>query len=142
MQLNTSSRVADRFWGVFAVFMKVLVAEDEPLIRLGMTLVIEEAGYQVVEVGNTDDALRAIESEGDVGLLLTDVDMPGSMDGIRLAHTVRRRWPTIQLIVVSGKVGVRAGELPEGARFLSKPYQEPKLLETVKALSEAGRAKP
>ena len=142
MQLNTSSRVADRFWGVFAVFMKVLVAEDEPLIRLGMTLVIEEAGYQVVEVGNTDDALRAIESEGDVGLLLTDVDMPGSMDGIRLAHTVRHRWPTIQLIVVSGKVGVKPGELPEGARFLSKPYQGPKLLETVKVLTEAGRAKP
>src|SRR5665213_3671880 len=105
MQLNASPRVDERFWGVFAVFMKVLVAEDEPLIRLGMAMVIEEAGYQVVEVGNTDDALRAIEAEGDVGLLLTDVDMPGSMDGIRLAHVVRRRWPSIQLIVISGKVG-------------------------------------
>ena len=123
--------------------MKVLVAEDEPLIRVGMALVIEEAGYQVVEAGNADDALRAIETEGDVGLLLTDVDMPGgSMDGIRLAHLVRGRWPQIKLIVISGKVGVKPGELPEGARFLSKPYPEPKLLETVKVLAETGEAAP
>ena len=122
--------------------MKVLVAEDEPLIRVGMALVIEEAGYQVVEAGNTDDALKAIEVEGDVGLLLTDVDMPGSMDGIRLAHAVRNRWPSIRLLVISGKVGVRPGELPEGALFLSKPYQEPKLLDTLRLLTAAGKDAP
>src|SRR5665213_1585482 len=111
MQLNASPRVDERFWGVFAVFMKVLVAEDEPLIRLGMAMVIEEAGYQVVEVGNTDDALRAIEAEGDVGLLLTDVDMPGSMDGIRLAHVVRRRWPPAPHHVREADAIHRAGHI-------------------------------
>jgi len=92
----------------------------------------------VVEAGNTDDALRAIEAEGDIALLLTDVDMPGSMDGIRLAHAVRGRWPSIGLIVISGKIGVKPGELPNGARFLAKPYQEPTLLATLKLLTGGG----
>ena len=143
MQLKCTSCVRNQFWGVLRYLsMKILVAEDEPLIRVGMAVVIEDAGYKVVEAGNTDDALHAIETEGDVALLLTDVDMPGSMDGVGLAHVVRSRWPQIKLIVISGKVGVKPGELPEGARFLSKPYQDPKLLETLRVLTEDGSAGP
>ena len=114
--------------------MKILVVEDEPLIRLGLASVIEEAGYEVVEASNATEAIRVLEADRTVGLVLTDVDMPGGMDGIRLAHYVRRLWPPIQLIVISGKVGVKPGELPVGARFIGKPYQEPQLLGLVHSL--------
>jgi CheY-like chemotaxis protein len=118
--------------------MKILVVEDEPLIRLGMASAIEEAGYEVVEAINADDAIVRLEQHKDVGLVLTDVDMPGSMDGIRLAHYVRHRWPPMHLVVVSGKVGVKPGELPAGAKFLSKPYQDPVLINLVDAMITAG----
>lgn len=114
--------------------MKVLVVEDEPLIRLGLASVIEEAGYEVAEAANAGEAIRALERDRTVSLVLTDVDMPGGMDGIRLAHYVRDRWPPVQLIVISGKVGLKPGELPTGARFVSKPYQEPQLLGLVQAM--------
>ena len=114
--------------------MTVLVVEDEPLIRLGLASAIEEAGYEVAEAANASEAILVLESARGVRLVLTDVDMPGGMDGIRLAHYVRDRWSPVQLIVISGKVGVRPGELPPGARFVSKPYQEPQLLGLVQAM--------
>lgn len=111
--------------------MKILVVEDEPLIRLGLASVIEDAGYEVVEAASADEAIRRLEANREIRLVLTDVDMPGSMDGIQLANYVRGRWPPIRLIVISGKVGVKPGELPPGARFMSKPYQEPALMQLV-----------
>jgi CheY-like chemotaxis protein len=118
--------------------MKILVVEDEPLIRLGLVSAVEDAGYAVVEAANADDAIRRIAAEGDIRLVVTDVDMPGSMDGIRLAHYVRGRWPPIQLLVISGKVGVVPGQLPAGVRFMSKPYQEPHLLNVIETLMSSG----
>jgi two-component system, response regulator PdtaR len=118
--------------------MKILVVEDEPLIRLGLAIAVEDAGYDVVEAANADEAIRRLETEGDVRLVVTDVDMPGSMDGIRLAHYVRRRWPPIHLLVISGKVGILSGQLPAGARFMGKPYQEPHLLNVIETLMSAG----
>ena len=117
--------------------MKILVVEDEPLIRLGLASVLEEAGYEVVEAANATDAIKALEADLTVRLVLTDVDMPGGMDGIRLAHYVRDRWPPIQLIVVSGKVGVQAAQLPVGAKFMGKPYHEPTLLSLLQSLTSA-----
>ena len=114
--------------------MKILVVEDEPLIRLGLASTIEDAGYEVVEAASADEAIRKLEQIEDVRLVLTDVDMPGSMDGIRLAHYVNRRWPPIRLVVISGKVGVKPNELPAGARFMAKPYQEPALINMVEAM--------
>jgi CheY-like chemotaxis protein len=119
-------------WG-----MKVLIVEDEPLIRLGLATAVEEAGYDVVEAANASEALRRLEADPDIRLLLTDVDMPGGMDGIALAHYVRDRWPPVRLIVISGKVGVKPGQLPSGARFVSKPYQEPALLSIMQTLLAA-----
>lgn len=115
--------------------MRVLIVEDEPLIRLGLATAVEEAGYEVVEAGNATEAIRRLEADPQIRLLLTDVDMPGGMDGIALAHHVRDRWPPVRLIVISGKVGVRPGQLPSGARFVSKPYQEPALLAMVAAMT-------
>lgn len=118
--------------------MKVLVVEDEPIIRLGIVLSIEDAGYSVIEAASADEAISRLSADDEVRVVVTDVDMPGSMDGIRLAHYVRNHWPPMQVLVISGKVGVRPGELPEGVRFMSKPYQEPNLLRTIEALAVAG----
>lgn len=118
--------------------MKIMVVEDEPLIRLGLASMIEDAGYEVVEASSADDAIRVLEQNDQVRLVVTDVDMPGSMDGIRLAHYVSRRWPPIRLMVISGKVGVTSGQLPQGARFMSKPYQEPLLIRQIETLLGTG----
>lgn len=115
--------------------MKVLVVEDEPIIRLGIVSSIEEAGHTVIDVASADEAVRRLAVEEGVGVIVTDVDMPGSMDGIALAHYAHERWPTVGLIVISGKVGVVPNQLPSGARFMSKPYQEPQLLSTIDALA-------
>lgn len=120
--------------------MKILVVEDEPLIRLGIVSLIEEEGYDAREAGSAADAIRAIEQDPDIRLVITDVDMPGSMDGVRLAHFVRDRWPPIQLIVISGKVDASVAQLPPGARFFSKPYPETSLLSAVRELSGMGGA--
>jgi len=118
--------------------MKVLVVEDEPIIRLGIVSSIEDAGYAVIEAANADEAISRLQANSEVSVIVTDVDMPGSMNGIRLAHYVKRRWPPIQLLVISGKVGVTSGELPEGVRFMSKPFQEPQLISAIESLAGAG----
>ena len=125
-------------FGVLCISMKVLVVEDEPLIRLGLASTIEDAGYEVVEAVSADDAIRRLEQTEGIELVLTDVDMPGSMDGIRLAHYVNRRWPPIRLVVISGKVGLTPGQLPAGARFMTKPYQEPALINMVETMMGSG----
>lgn len=119
--------------------MKILVVEDEPLIRLGLTSLVQDYGHQAVEARDADEAIRLLDRDAEVRLVITDVDMPGSMDGIRLAHYVRQKWPPIHLIVISGKVGVTPGELPLGARFMAKPYQEPALVGLIEALAAGGR---
>ena len=121
--------------GVEARSMKILVVEDEPLIRIGLASLVEEAGYEALEAGGADEAIRIIERHPEVRIIITDVDMPGGMDGIRLAHFVRGRWPPIQLIVISGKVDIGTSLLPEGARFFAKPCPETALLAAVRELS-------
>ena len=85
-----------------------------------------------------DEAVRRLTTTGDYAVMVTDVDMPGSMNGIQLAHYVRDRWPGIQILVISGKVGVAPSQLPPGALFMSKPYQEPRLIRTIETLAAQG----
>ena len=122
--------------------MKILVVEDEPLIRLGLVSVIEEAGFVVLEAPNADAAIRLLEADSTIRMVVTDVDMPGSMDGIKLARYVRNKWPPIKLVVISGKVGVKPGELPEGARFMGKPYQETALVRMLQTMFSADGDRP
>lgn len=100
----------------------VLVVEDEHLLRLNAAQMIEDAGYEVIEASNADEAIQILESRTDIRIVFTDINMPGSMDGIKLANAVRDRWPPIRLIVTSGKVALRPGDIPVDGRFLSKPY--------------------
>ena len=99
----------------------ILIVEDDNLQMLLAFDMVEEAGFVAVTACDADEAVAILETRSDIVLMLTDINMPGSMDGLKLAHAVRSRWPPIKIIVVSGR-GL-ASELPKDVRFLAKPYQ-------------------
>ena len=92
----------------------------------------KRAGYEVISAFNADQAIEILESRDDIKLIFTDVDMPGSMDGLKLAAAVRHRWPPVRIVVTSGKH--LPSELPDGAVFIPKPYNGAKIVETVARL--------
>ena len=100
----------------------VLVVEDESLIRMNAIAMVEGAGFEAIAASSADEAIQILEGRNDIRAVFTDVRMPGSMDGIRLASVVRNRWPPVALIVTSGHTDVPESDLPTGGRFLSKPY--------------------
>ncbi len=100
----------------------VLVAEDEHIIRFGIVDEFEEAGFSVLEASNADEASALLNTNPAVRALFTDVDMPGTMDGIALARLVARERPDIRIVIASGKIAPQEAELPQGAVFFSKPY--------------------
>ena len=112
----------------------VLVVEDEFLIRLCAMQTLEDAGYSVLEAANADEAIGILEQRRDIDAVITDINMPGSMDGLEMARTIRRRWPPIALIVTSGRVILTPGEMPAG-RFLRKPYAQQQLTEALHAIA-------
>jgi two-component system, response regulator PdtaR len=107
--------------------IEILVVEDDALIRLCTRDGIEAAGFEVCDAYNADEAIQLLETHPSIGLILTDVDMPGCMDGVKLAHYVRKRWPPVKIIVTSGYGHVTPEQLPSGSLFLSKPYQPAQL---------------
>ena len=100
----------------------VLVVEDEPFVRMVATEGLEDAGFEVIEAASADDALRILSSRDDVGVLFTDINMPGSCDGVELARLVHERWPALRIVITSGKEHLRASEIPDEGRFVPKPY--------------------
>ena len=100
----------------------VLVVEDEPLQRMMAVDLVEDAGFDVVEAWSADEAVRILESRADIRVVFTDIDMPGSMDGMKLAAAVRDRWPPIEIIITSGHAKTGELNLPERSVFFSKPY--------------------
>ena len=90
-----------------------------------------EAGFEPLEAGDAGEAIRMLEARPDIRLVFTDAEMPGTMDGIELAHYIRNRWPPVKLIVVSGKKERSSEELPAGARFFDKPYRETSIVEAM-----------
>ena len=111
----------------------VLVVEDEPLLLLMAGDIVGDAGLEAILVPNADEAIRILESRDDISIVFTDVRMPGSMDGIRLAAAVRNRWPPIKLVVVSGHLTADA-DLPQGARFFRKPYASDEIISALRQL--------
>jgi two-component system, response regulator PdtaR len=111
----------------------VLVVEDEPFVRMDAIETLQEAGFRVIEAANADEAIAILEGRRDVSVVLTDIQMPGSMDGLKLAATIHNRWPPIALIVTSGRNFVRQRDLPEHGHFLPKPYNETRLVEAIRA---------
>ena len=116
----------------------VLVVEDEYLIRMDTSSSLEAAGFIVYEAENAADAIRSLELHDDIRLIFTDINMPGSLDGLALAHYVRGRWPPVKIIVTSGYMKIRDSNLlPPGALFVEKPYHPKTIAEKMNALVAA-----
>jgi len=99
----------------------VLIVEDEMMLRMRAVDMVEDAGYTPLEALDAAEAVAILESRSDVALICTDIQMPGQMDGVGLAHAVHRRWPAIKIIVVSGQLKLQNLDLPPHSRFLGKP---------------------
>jgi CheY-like chemotaxis protein len=112
----------------------VLVVEDEFLLRMDAVDMIEAAGFNVVEAADADAAIEILEARNDIAVIFTDIQMPGSMDGLKLARAVRGRWPPIKIIATSG-IQVGETDLPEGGRFLPKPYSSAQIAGMLRQLT-------
>ncbi|MGH6782004.1 MAG: response regulator [Sphingomonadaceae bacterium] len=115
----------------------VLVVEDDPIIRMHASLLVEEAGYLAVEASTADEALAILERRDDVRILFTEVELPGSLNGLQLVDVVREKWPPVELMVTSGHVQIDPQRLPAGVRFFRKPFSESEILKTLKSLPVA-----
>jgi CheY-like chemotaxis protein len=112
----------------------VLVVDDEVLIRSFVRDILEDEGYVVKEAANVHEALTALEESG-VSVVLTDIEMPGGLNGLDLARMVRVMWPTMPLIVTSGRTLPRPVELPPHTLVLTKPFSPERLVSLIKQVS-------
>lgn len=125
-----------------------LVAEDDAIVRMDAASVFEDAGFEVLEAGDAHEAWDILSGRSDIILLLTDVEMPGTMNGLDLANKVHTTWPNIEIIVCSGRIKPKGGELPPPVLFLGKPVDtvtlREKAMKTVvaKGLAQATDAPP
>lgn len=116
----------------------VLIAEDEPLIRMMAVDALSDAGFTVVEAEHADGALEILQAQADgVHVLFTDVHMPGTMDGLQLAHHAHGHWPWIAVLIASGQARPTAEELPLNSRFLPKPYDYHQVIQQVREMLSA-----
>ena len=106
----------------------ILIVEDEFLISEYLSKVLKDSGYEVIATANADEAISVLETLDDIRVMITDINMPGSMDGLKLAAAVRGRWPPIKIIIATGKGRPRAEQMPEQSQFLSKPYSSQRVL--------------
>jgi two-component system, response regulator PdtaR len=112
----------------------VLVVEDDFLIRSGAADMVRDLGFEAIEAADADEAISLLTRPNDINVVFTDIQMPGSMDGLRLVAVVRDRWPPVALLVTSGRVKPSEGHMPAGTRFLSKPYLQNELGTHLEAL--------
>ena len=113
----------------------VLIVEDELLLRMDAVDMIAGAGFEVVEAGDADQAIEILETRRDITVIFTDIQMPGSMDGLKLARAVRGRWPPIKIVATSGRALIPETDLPEGGRFLPKPYSPGQITDVLRELT-------
>jgi two-component sensor histidine kinase/DNA-binding response OmpR family regulator len=115
----------------------VLIVEDEMVLRMRAVDIVEDAGFTPIEAVSADEAMQILESRDDISLLFSDIQMPGSMDGLKLAHAVHSRWPHIKIILVSGQVAVTDADKPADSRFFPKPLEiQQMVLELQKMVGE------
>jgi DNA-binding NtrC family response regulator len=112
----------------------ILIVENHMLLRLFMVGLVETAGFEAIQAMNADEAVLILESRSDIALLITNVVMDSGMDGVELAHAVDIRWPSIKIIVVSGKRALIEGDLPRKSVFLTKPYHDDEMVFEIRAL--------
>jgi two-component sensor histidine kinase/CheY-like chemotaxis protein len=119
----------------------VLIVEDEMLLRMRAVDIVEDAGFTPLQAVNADDALALLETRSDIELLFTDIQMPGSMNGLKLAHTVHERWPAIKIILVSGQVTPSDADRPTDSRFFGKPLEVQQMIAELQRMIGRGPAK-
>lgn len=112
----------------------VLLVEDEPLVRLTQVDILREAGFWVLEAEDADEAFETSRRRKDVSVILTDVDMPGSLDGFEFARLVAQGWPKVGVLVISGKAFPNPGDMPPSAVFIAKPVHPDALVEHLRAI--------
>jgi CheY-like chemotaxis protein len=113
----------------------ILIVEDEFLLRLDSAETIESAGFEVIQAANADEAIAILKARSDIHVVFTDIQMQGSMDGLKLARFVRDRWPPIKIVATSGRVTVDDDDLPAGSVFLPKPYRGVEVVATLRELT-------
>lgn len=116
----------------------VLIVEDSAIIRFSAVELVQAAGYIALEAVCADEAIKILESRTDIDLVFTDVQMPGTMDGIKLSHYIRERWPPVKLIVASGKQILEESNLPPGSQFFSKPYNDHAIADAISRMLSGG----
>src|SRR5688500_4646898 len=119
----------------------VLVVEDEMVLRMRAVDIVEDAGFTAVEAVSADEALSILESRSDISLLFSDIQMPGSMDGLKLARAVHDRWPSIKIILVSGQVKLSDTDKPADSRFFGKPLEMKQMITELQQMVGAGALK-
>jgi CheY-like chemotaxis protein len=112
---------------------RILVVEDEVLIRLLIVDILIEAGFQVIQAASADEALKVLQSSVEVDLVMTDIRMPGSLDGLELASRVRANWPTLRIVIVSSDASSLRPDLPADA-VIAKPFSPIEFVDRVKQL--------
>ena len=122
MSLNTHAKRA------------VLIVEIHPLLRMLLVGLVETAGFEAIQARNADEALPILECRSDIALLVTSIVMDSSMNGVELAHAVDIRWPSVKIIVVSGKRGLVESDLPRKSLFLAKPYHDEEMVFEIRSL--------
>lgn len=116
----------------------VLVVEDEMVLRMRAVDIVEDAGFMPVEAVSADQAIDILETRDDISLLFTDIQMPGSMDGLKLAHAAHARWPHIKIILVSGQIAVTDADKPSDSRFFAKPLEVQQMICEIQEMVGAG----
>ena len=115
----------------------VLVVEDDFLLRMDAVDIVRNAGFEAIEAANADQAIAIIEADPDIHIVFTDVQMPGTMDGLRLARFIRDRWPPIKIVATSGRLRVAEEDLPKGSIFVPKPYSPEQIIRTFRQLTDS-----
>jgi CheY-like chemotaxis protein len=116
----------------------VLVVEDEMLLRMRAVDMVEDAGFTPVEAVDADEAVAILESRSDIALIFTDIQMPGSMDGLKLAHAVHERWPPIKIILVSGQLKLTDIDVPADSLFFGKPLEAQAMIAQMRRMIGSG----
>ncbi len=113
---------------------KILIVEDDALVRMSGIDMLEAAGFEVIDAASADDAIAILERAPEVQLLFTDVDMPGSMNGLELAALVHERWPNVRLLVTSGHHHIANSDVPDAGCFVPKPYSSMTIVNQITTL--------
>ena len=119
----------------------VLVVEDEMVLRMRAVDIVEDAGFTAIEAISADEALEILEKRSDISLLFSDIQMPGSMDGLKLAYAVHARWPAIKIILVSGQIKLSDADMPANSLYFGKPLVVKQMIAELRAMVGLGALK-